>query len=243
MNRTLRREIRLIHDALASDWIDPWRPIGHMIPRDPSGSAWSDSSLHAAGGFSYELGFWWYIEWPEAIKQRTLKHVTSNKDGQLITINALEYASLIVNYVAATHVLVHVDPSAVDPRPMMLFYVDNTAAESWMRKASTSFDGGRSLGYVQAALMINNPIGISVDRVTTSDNVVADRISRVCSESHIAHEMLSLRQEFPQLQSCQRFQPNAELTSLILETLLTKKYVDPLLASRRVLASPGRITT
>ena len=112
-----------------------------------------------------------------------------------------------------------------------------------MRKASTSLAGGRALGYIQAALMINNPVGISVDRVTTTDNVVADRISRVPAESHLAREMVTLCQDFPQLKSCQRFQPSAELISLILETLYTKKYVDPLLASRRVLASPGKITT
>ena len=81
--------------------------------------------------------------------------------------------------------------------------------------------------------MINNPVGISVDRVSTKDNDVED----------IASEMITLCQEFPQLRSCQRFLPSAELTSLILETLSTKQYVDPLLASRRVLASPGRIIT
>ena len=168
--------------------------------------------------------------------------MTSNKDGTLVTINALEYASLIINYVAATHVLVHVDPSPADPHPTVLLYADNTAAESWMRKASKSSAGGRALGYIQAALMINNPVGINVDRVTTTDNVVADRISRVLTESRLTHEMTVLCQDFPQLRSCQRFRPSAELTSLILETLSTKKYVDPLLASRRVLASPGRIT-
>ena len=52
MNRTLRCEIKLIFDAFSSDWIDPWRPLEHMIPRDPSGTAWSNSSLHAAGGYS-----------------------------------------------------------------------------------------------------------------------------------------------------------------------------------------------
>ena len=112
-----------------------------------------------------------------------------------------------------------------------------------MRKASKSLEGGRALGYIQAALMINNPVGINVDRITTTGNIVADRISRVSTESHLAHEMTILCQDFPQLRSCQRFRPSAELTLLILEILSTKKYVDSLLVSRRVLASPGRITT
>ena len=243
MNRTLRREIRLVYHALQSKWIDPWRPLGHMVPRDPSATAWSDSSLSAAGGFSYDMGFWWYIEWPQDIAQRTLRYVSSNKDGMLVTINALEYASLIVNYIAATYVLVHLDRSTTDPHPVVLFYADNTAAESWMKKASSCSEGARALGYVQAALMINNPVGICVDRVSTTDNVVADRISRVKSEAHLATEIPVLCQDFPQLRSCQRFHPSVELTSLILETLSSKKYTDPLQASRRVLTSPGRITT
>ena len=112
-----------------------------------------------------------------------------------------------------------------------------------MKKASSSSKGSRALGYVQAALMINNPVGICVDRVSTTDNVVADRISRVQSEAHLATEIPALCQDFPQLRSCQRFCPSAELTSLILETLSTKKCVDPLQVSRRVLVSPGKTTT
>ena len=56
-----------------------------------------------------------------------------------MTINALEYTSLIINnYVAATYVLVHVDPSRADPHPVILFYADNTAVELWMKKTGTS---------------------------------------------------------------------------------------------------------
>ena len=51
INRTLRWELDLITAALQASWIDMNRPIGHMVPsRDPRAPAWSDSSLHAAGG-------------------------------------------------------------------------------------------------------------------------------------------------------------------------------------------------
>lgn len=76
------------------------------------------------------MGFWWYIEWPKTIQSYTLKFVTSDKDGTLVTIYALEYASLIINYVAATYVLVYVDSPPDDPHPVVLLYADNTAAES-----------------------------------------------------------------------------------------------------------------
>lgn len=48
------------------------------------------------------------------------------------------------------------------------------------------------MGYIQAALMINNPARISVDRVSTKDNVVTDKISRVHSEANLASEMITL---------------------------------------------------
>ena len=55
-----------------------------------------------------------------------------------MTVNALEYASLIINCLAVTYVLVHVDPSRADPHPVILFYADNTIVELWTKKADTS---------------------------------------------------------------------------------------------------------
>ena len=243
MNRTLRREIELVHCALSSDWIDMWRPIGHLIPRDPSCTAWSDSCLHAAGGYSFDLGFWWYIQWPSRIYKCTLKFVTTNKDGILITINALEYASLIINYVAVTHILTKAQVRMRrDPHPVVLLLADNRSAEAWLRKASSASEAGRALGYIQAAFMVNNPVGINVGHVTSKDNKIADRISRVTSELTLLAEMKQLHKDYPMLRSCKRFRPSAELVSLILDTLSTKKFVNPLLVSRRILSSPGEIT-
>ena len=125
----------------------------------------------------------------------------------------------------------------------MLLYADNRTAESWLIKASKSSKAGRALGYIQAALMINNPVGTNVDHVTSEDNTIADLISRILSESILLSEMQEIYKEHPSLTSCRRFHPSAELISLILDTLSTKKFVDPLQISRSILTSPGRITT
>ena len=243
ITKAMRRETALIFRALSSNWIDMWRPIGHLIKQSPSGVGYSDSCLHAAGGYSLDLGFWWYLEWPKNIQQQTLKFIYNDKDGKLVSINALEYASLIINYVAASHVLTHVYPTKGDPHPVVLLYADNRTAESWLIKASKSSHAGRALGYIQAALMVNNPVGINVDHVTSKDNEIADRISRVKSELALLTEMQKKYKDHPSLISCQRFHPCAELKSLIWETLLARKFVDPLEASRRILATPGAITT
>ena len=243
ITKTMRRELKIVTEALSSPWIDMWQPLGHLIKRKPSGTGWSDSSLHAAGGYSLDMKFWWYIEWPEKIKSCTLKFVYTNKDGKLVTINALEYASLIVNYAAATFVLLRVMRSSKDPHPAVLLYADNRTAEAWLVKASKASHGGRALGYIQAAIMINNPVGTNVDHVTSEDNEIADRISRIASEAVLLTEMDKICKDYPSLQSCARFHPSAELTSLIMEALSTKNFTNPLTVSRRVLADPGRITT
>ena len=91
--------------------------------------------------------------------------------------------------------------------------------------------------------MINNPVGTNVDHVTSEDNEIADRISRIASEAVLLTEMDKICKDYPSLQSCARFHPSAELTSLIMEALSTKNFTNPLTVSRRVLADPGRITT
>lgn len=239
INRTLRIELDLIRSALSSDWIDMSRPIAHLVDRDPSGTGWSDSSLDAAGGYSIDMQFWWYIEWPSEVRKSTLRFVKNNEDNTLISINVLEYAGLIINYVAATHFYLQ-DADPADPYPSVLLYADNTTAESWAIKACKKSFLGRALGRLQCALMINNPVGISVAHITTKDNVIADRISRIKKETNSLPHFHSLIQEFPQLRSCKRFHPGSELISLIMDLLLQRNTVDPLKASRQLLASLGK---
>ena len=126
---------------------------------------------------------------------------------------------------------------------MVLLDADNTSAEVWVKKACKRSLLGRALGRIQCALLINNPVGINAGRVSTKDNWVADRISHFESETQLLHGFDKLLQDFPPLKCCQRFHPSAELISLIMDALSNKNLVDPLEVSRRLLATPGRITT
>ena len=163
INKTLCWELQIIRDALSAPWVNMHRTIGHMVPSwDAQGKAWRDSSLRAAGGYSTDLGFWWYFEWPEEVQRLTLcfkqKYKTDN--GDLVSINVLEYAVMIITYIAGYHVMVQVNPSSQDPYPLLELLADNTSAESWILKASKSSFIGRTLSRIQCALMINNPDGI-----------------------------------------------------------------------------------
>jgi len=186
------------------------------------------------------MKFWWYIEWPDEIKDRTLIYVRNNKDGTLISINVLEYAAIIVNYAAAYHFFrEHPDPS--DPFPMVLLYADNTASESWMEKACNSSLIGRALSRLQCAMMMNNNVGLHTAHITTVKNVIADRISRIKHETHSMRAFTSILQDYPALAGCRRFQPSAALISHLTDAILQKKYIDPMVVNASILKNPGQI--
>ena len=65
----------------------------------------ADSCLEGARGYSIELGFWGHIDFPEEVKQRTLLFKPDNKDRKLISINVLEFVTVIVNYCASLYML------------------------------------------------------------------------------------------------------------------------------------------
>jgi len=220
------------------------RPIGHMVRRVPSGTGYSDSCLNAAGGFSIDMKFWWYIEWPDAIQKRTLRFIKNNKNNQLISINVLEYAALILNFVATTHYFRYSHHDASDPYPTSLLYADNSTCEAWgkLKQCKTSMTG-RNLGRLQCALMINNHVGLTIDHVTTKQNEIADRISRIKRETNVLPQFQRLLQDFPQLASCRRFHPSQELVSSITAVLLREKSFDPLEVASKILADLGKSTT
>ena len=130
INKTLREELHILLTALESPHLSVRTPIRHLVHRDPSAIAWSDSCLYAAGGFSHTIKFWWYIEWPEEVRKHTLVYIRNNKDGTLISINVLEYAAILINYAASYHYF-RQNPDQSDPYPMVLLMADNTLSELW----------------------------------------------------------------------------------------------------------------
>eukprot|EP00984_Skeletonema_dohrnii_P032689 scaffold27225_cov80-Skeletonema_dohrnii-CCMP3373.AAC.3 len=242
LNQTAKEELHLIRAALSSSEISFRTPIAHLVPRDPTGTAWGDSSLDAAGGFSSDCKFWWYLEWSAEIKASTLRFHKNNSGGNLISINVLEYASVIINYAAMSFYFQHHHDPA-NPFPVALLYADNVAAEIWAMKGCKRSDKGRALGRLLCALMLNNPLGLSTARVSTHNNTIADEISRLKKEQDSLKFFCSLVESYPQLRGCSRFHPSQELLSAITEALLTGKLVDPLEVNKIVLRNPGSITS
>ena len=99
---------------------------------------------------------------------------------------------------------------------------------------------GCNLDHLQCTLMINNRVGINVAHITTKQNEIADRISRVKRETDLLPQFQQLMQDFPQLKSCGRFHPNPELVSSITAVLLQEKSSDPLEVAKKIHNNLGK---
>ena len=226
ISKELRDELDFITHIVRNPTLFKWEgPIAHLVPRTPDYSSWGDASLYAGGGFSLDLGFWWYINWPQEIQSRTIKYFTvSKKDpstGELVSINLLEFAVIIINYAAATHALSLLPSSKGNPYATLLNWADSMTANSWCHKAASSNLASRSLSRLLCILRINNSLGLNTDFIPGLDNIIADMISRLHPVAGSAPDFNILFQAFPKLKTCRRFHPSARLLSDLMHALLT----------------------
>ena len=151
------------------------------------------------------------MQFPEDVVKRTLIHLKDNRNDDLVSINVLEFVTVIINYLMSLHV-VRTEQVTDDPHPILLNYTDNTSALNWTLHACKSSDIGRRLGRFFCSLLIDSPLGINAKWIKTTDNDVADDISRLkrISKSnlpnHISHfDYSTLQQKHPELQACRFF--------------------------------------
>jgi hypothetical protein len=245
INRTMKAELLMIRQILSQPEKFRWSsPIAHLIDRIADYSAWGDSSLYGAGGFSLDLKFWWQLDWPKDIQGRNIKTIKTRdpKTGETISINALEYATVLINYAAATDAVALITDPTAPQFPVLLNWADNTAAISWTKKMCKSSEGGKALSRILCSQMINNKLGLNASHVAGVDNVIADRISRVHT-TNTNPEFDILMQEFPNLQYCRRYHPSPNLVSQISQALLSGLVVDPTNPQPKGHFAPARDTS
>jgi hypothetical protein len=98
ITKSMHQEIEFFHKKLLPNSGIRWEsPIAHMIPRMPTFITFGDSCLKGARGYSLSLGFWWHLPFPEEIKLHMLLHKWDNAEGWLISINVLEFVTVIIN--------------------------------------------------------------------------------------------------------------------------------------------------
>jgi hypothetical protein len=156
-----------------------------------------------------------------------LRFWNNNDDGKLISINILEFITVMINYIVALHIL-QTSTLTDDPYPVILSITDNSLALSWTRHTCKRLRVGRLLARFFCSLLINSPLGINAQWISMVDNVIADNISRVKKTSNIdlslSFNYTTLKQTYPELSHCSFFQIQLELISLIWDIVLTKKW-------------------
>jgi hypothetical protein len=172
--------------------------------------------LEGAGGFSITLGFWWHICFPDEVVQHTLQFRSNNNDGMLVLINVLEFVTMIINYCAALHV-VRTSPITDDSHPVILTVTNNSSALSWTLRTCKQSKIGQMLSWFFCSLLINLPLGINSQWISSIDNKIADDISCLKKQSDVnsspAFDYTILKQMYPELRHCSFFQIQPELIS------------------------------
>ena len=227
----LREDIEFFRHALQPDSDVPWSsPLAHIVLRTHLGIPYGDACPRGCGGYCTELKFWWFLRFPQEIVQRTLIYLADDSDGNLISINALEFITVIINYCAALSIIVEKGLFTDDPFPVILCMTDNTSALNWINHRCKGSKLGRALGRLFVGLLMDSPLGINAAWLSTHDNEIADDISRFKSQTtdvaneHPTFDYSLLQQKYKEtLSECQLWSPSSRLISLIYTTLTTKQ--------------------
>jgi hypothetical protein len=194
------------------------------------------------------LAFWWHLPFPEEVMLRTLLHKQDNADGQLISINVQEFVIVIIYYCAALHMVLSTNPMN-NPYPVHLNVSNNASTLSWTISACRRSRIGCILACFFCSLIINLPLGINSQWISTLHNAITDDISHAKNaasdhtHSHPLFDYSSLQQKYPELSHCSFFQPVPELISLIWEIVLTERWPCHNKIRRLKLRPLGNLTT
>jgi hypothetical protein len=177
INKTMHYEIEFFHNKIKPDSGIEWEtPIAHLIPRTPFVMTIRDSLLEDTGGFFTTLGFWWHICFPDEVVQLTLRLKTNNNDGMLVLINILKFVTVIINHCAALH-FVQTSPITDNPHPVILNITNNSSALSWTLHTCKQSKIGQMLACFFCSLLINLPLGINSQLISTINNKIMDDTS------------------------------------------------------------------
>lgn len=213
--------LRLLRTATES--ADNWtRPIGLMIPRDPTAVAFSDAAYSGMGGWSPTFRFMWRLTAAQLAElgfpmRRYVAEIDASRAAGTDTlhINTLEFIALIVNL---WFCLIELDKA---PRKVgghvLLNRVDNTTAIGLYKTAARSRRADlRNLCFVCECLLATSNAArfaqILCNHLPGKDNVEADAMSR----PELFPTVSSAMQRFSRLQTCRGFLvPYALLSSLV----------------------------
>jgi hypothetical protein len=165
-----------------------------------------DSFLLSCSGYSTTLKFWRHLSFPPKVIAGMLLYLKDNSDKSFISIDCLEYVTIILNYCAslivfATHKIND------DPHPIVLCITDNTSVLNWTFHTSKKSIIGPALTRFFCGLLINLIVRINAKWISTIDNKIANKISRLkasnsSSTNSFTYNYSNLQQEHKELKAC-----------------------------------------
>jgi len=219
INAATAHALLLLQELLSRDVPNVWeRPIGLLIPRDPSFKTYSDACLKGLGGYCHVLNFQW--------RQQALHYSISNSSTCVDPssdedphINIFEFIALIITIFFA--IIRMNNPSIrsrfLTPSGYILHAMaDNTSALSWMRHASRSrAPPTRNLAQFLVTLLFHAnslfPISSHGFHVPGSLNDFADALSRF--QKYPSYEDVWSR--YAALRPLQAYQVPHKLTAML----------------------------
>ena len=122
------------------------------------------------GGGSADLGYWWQIAWTD-LDPEIVTRINNGKDGitPALFINELELAAAVVNYFAAATVIAN-RKSSFPWQPKVACSGDNTSANSWYKRFSTTNPQARRLTKILARGQKLTGLDMDITHVAGVDN-------------------------------------------------------------------------
>ncbi len=170
-----------------------------------------------------------------------------NSDSTFVSINCLEYVTIIINYCAAL-VVFSSHKIIDDPHPVVLCVMDNTNALNWTLHICKKLIISQALARFFCGLLIGSNFRVNTKWISTFEINITNKISRLKltdnkSSSFPSYDHSKLQQKYKELKACNFFQMTAKLLLLIWEVLLTQKCPDLKFILKLKLSNLGKVCT
>ena len=121
-----------------------------------------------------------------------LRDVVLSKE--LVSINLLKSITEIINFATVTTLYQNDTSLCRCHYPFLLNWTDNQTSKAWIKKSVSKIVKGKVF---QRIIMINNLVGLKADFIKGTKIILADRISRLYSNSSTPPFFHSLTHEIP----------------------------------------------
>jgi hypothetical protein len=230
VNWTMWDKLNFISHTLSPDSEIQFKtPIAHLILRIPTASIVGDSSLTTCGGYSVTLKFWWHLSFPETIVVKMLLHLKDNSNKSFISINCLEYETIILNYCDSI-VAFATNKLNNNPHLAVLCMTDNTSALNWTLHTSKKSMIGRALARFFVASWLGQMLaqmqnGSALSKISLPTRYQGSKSSTQLLWINLlpTYDYTNLQQGHKELKACTFFQPSHKLVLLLWDILLMQK--------------------